>query len=111
MKTIFVCLFSIALLLSACNKDDEKPMVEEFACGTEVSLSGDIMPIINTDCAQSRCHLDAIEPLLNSRQDVIDHAEAIRSQVVAGTMPPVQPITEEEIELIDCWVSDGAENN
>lgn len=104
------CFLLITLALVACTKDDDKP---SFACGEEISLDQDIMPIINLNCATSLCHLDGQSPLLNTNEAVIANAANIRSEVEAMTMPPggQVPLSAEEIELISCWVEDGALNN
>lgn len=106
-------LFSGALLYSVligCNTSDDKPV---FACGEEVSLETQIMPIINSDCAIPLCHLDGSHPILDSKAAVITHALGIRAQVENFQMPPggQEPLSAAEIERITCWVEDGAENN
>ncbi len=102
---IFLCMG-----LVACNKSDDAPV---FACGEEVSLEAQIMPIIEADCAVSLCHLDGTNPILDSKAAVITHAANIRTQVETFQMPPggQEPLSAAEIELIGCWVEDGAEDN
>ena len=106
MRLLFLLLM-ISLL--ACNKnEDENP----FACGEEISLEKDIMPIINTYCTDLTCHGDGGTPVLNTKASVITYASKIRDEVVAGTMPANQNVlSADEIELIECWVADGAIDN
>ena len=101
--------FLFTLLLVACGKDDDK---NPFACGEEISLEQDVMPIINTYCIDFQCHGDGGVPILNTSTQVIKYANTIRDEVVAGTMPANQDVlTASEIELIECWVTDGALDN
>lgn len=99
----------VTLLLFACGKDDDEE--KSFSCGEEVSLSQDIMPIVQRDCNLSRCHLDGPMPRLGTAEEVILHADDIQAQVNSGQMPPVTPLEADEVELIDCWVNDGAPHN
>lgn len=108
MRIIYLGL-AIGLLVS-CGKEEMKP---DFSCGEEISLEMDIMPIINANCAISQCHLDTKNPIFSSSQVVIDNAETIRLEVSGGFMPPpsASPLELDEIQMIKCWVDDGARNN
>lgn len=79
---------------------------------TGVSLSNDIMPIIDSDCTISSCHR-LVGPPLETEENVIEIAELIQAAVASGSMPPpTEPdLTEEEVSLISCWVADGALKN
>lgn len=80
---------------------------------TDVSLSDDIMPIINTHCAITGCHANVTSPRFNSVEDVIASAQRIKVRTQAKTMPPASrpEMSQEEIDLIACWVDDDALNN
>jgi len=103
----------LSFLFSCNDKGGEEDIIEEevFSCGEEVSLESDIMPIIQADCNTSRCHLDGPSPRLGTKEQVISNAERIKSEVVNGTMPPVEILDQEDIDLIACWVDDGAPDN
>jgi len=81
---------------------------------TGTSYSSQIQPILNASCNFSSCHSSG-----SSRGDwtVFSsvHAKAanIKSRTSNGTMPPPgsQDLTSEQIQLIACWVADGAKNN
>jgi uncharacterized membrane protein len=78
-----------------------------------VSLDAEIMPIIEANCAVTGCHGNIQSPILSSKTAVIGSANNIQSRTSAGTMPPAgrDDLTQSEIDLIACWVEDGAPNN
>jgi hypothetical protein len=87
--------------------------IDNITISSGVSLSQDIQLIINTNCAVTGCHNNAQSPNLNTLQSIIDNANRVRSRTSSGTMPPSgrQDLTQTEIDLIACWVEDGALNN
>ncbi|REE02168.1 hypothetical protein [Marinoscillum furvescens] len=78
-----------------------------------VSLADDVMPIITNNCAVSGCHGNSRSPLLNTKAEVIASASRIKARTGAGTMPPAgrPDLTQEQIDLISCWVDEGADDN
>lgn len=84
---------------------------------TGVSLEMDVMSIITTNCAiSSSCHgsgSSESRPELITVSQIIDRAGRIRSRTQQGSMPPAgrPALTQEEIDLIACWVDDGAKDN
>jgi hypothetical protein len=79
------------------------------------SFSADILPIITTKCAITSCHNGSISPNLSSYAGVSSNASLINSQTSSQTMPPSNStagsLTTDQINLIACWVNDGALNN
>lgn len=93
-------------------KDDENCIVtKEIRVRTNTSLERDIMPIISSSCAISNCHNGSVSPNLTSNSSVISNAERIKSETQAGSMPRNSTLPDDDIELIACWVDDGAPNN
>ncbi|VXD12588.1 hypothetical protein [Marinoscillum sp. 108] len=80
---------------------------------TGVSLDADIMPIISANCAVQGCHGDVQSPQLTSKASVIGQAARIKVRTNAGQMPPAgrPDLTQQQIDLIACWVEDGALDN
>lgn len=84
---------------------------------TGVSLEMNVMDIITTNCAiNSSCHgsgASGSRPELTTAAQIIDRSGSIRSRTQAGSMPPNgrPDLTQEEIDLIACWVDDGAKDN
>lgn len=88
----------------------ETPSTINVIAGT--SLSSDIMPIVSASCTIGSCH-KLLGPSLETKEDLIAHAEKIKSTVMAETMPPpTEPgLSETQISTIICWVEDGALDN
>ena len=80
---------------------------------SDVTLMGDIMPIVNTNCAITGCHADAVSPRMTSSEAIINAANRIMARTTARTMPPSgrPDLSNDEIAKIACWVEDGAPNN
>ncbi len=76
-----------------------------------VSLTDDIFPIIEANCALSGCHLNVQDPLYQSKSDVIAAADKIKTRTSAGTMPPSGPLPPDQVKLIADWVDCGAPDN
>ncbi len=95
--------------------EDAKGCLSEnhsFEILTGISLTTDILPIINTSCNVGNCH-QLIGPSFQTNEEIISTAEAIKVSVNEGTMPPETepPLEQNQIDLINCWVNDGAPEN
>ncbi|MEQ9467224.1 MAG: SprB repeat-containing protein [Ekhidna sp.] len=87
----------------------------------DVSLVGDIMPILQANCLQTSsggggCHNGDNGASRNwtNKNNVLAKASEIKSRTQSGSMPQAgsgQSLTDEEIDLIACWVDDGAKDN
>ncbi len=122
-KHYLLLLLPGILFYLGCSKD-ELPQRSETMCEGEVpTYTTEIRPIIDLTCAYSGCHLDSAPGIFDSyngltrylesgefRQRVID----LRTDDVLGMPPDYAPpgrakqLTEEEIDLIDCWLDAGA---
>ena len=78
-------------------------------------FSADIQPIISTKCAISGCHNGSRSPNLSTYSGISANASHIKSEVSSKAMPPSNSaagsLTQTQINLITCWVNDGALNN
>lgn len=89
--------------------DSKLATVEEVP---EVSYSGEIRPIIDTNCQTSGCHGDWQGiPSFATYADVKANASNIEFRTSSGSMPPVGPLPDEEVKLISDWVDQGAPDN
>lgn len=86
-------------------------------CGTTISYSSDIAPIVAAKCNVSGCHNSG-----SSYGDFTSYtglkafasSGSLNTQVVTlKLMPkfPVLPLTSDQISKIDCWIQQGALNN
>lgn len=69
---------------------------------TGTSLTADIMPIIQANCAVSGCHNGSQTPNLSSTTGVLNNAAAIKTQTQSGAMPKQGSITATQKALIAC---------
>ena len=79
---------------------------------TPTSWSLDIKPIIDTRCAKPICHVAGTGRAdLSKLENVQLLATQIKSRTQNGSMPFDEPMPSSQIQLIACWVNDGARNN
>jgi hypothetical protein len=88
----------------------------EVLISSGTSWADDIMPIINANCAVSGCHNGDNGSSRNWTvlSNVQNSASNIKTRTGTKTMPPAssgKSLTDAEIELIACWVDDGAQEN
>jgi hypothetical protein len=78
---------------------------------TGVSWQHDILPIFETSCAISGCH-DGITRLdWRNYDNVKNYASSIKENTQNKSMPFDSTLPQEKIDLIACWVDDGAPKN
>ncbi|MEQ9591901.1 MAG: SprB repeat-containing protein [Cyclobacteriaceae bacterium] len=73
---------------------------------------GTIKSIIELNCIKSGCHNGDIGADNNYTifDNVKEYSTSIRARTSDLTMPPGNPLSQEQIELIACWVDEGANN-
>ncbi len=79
---------------------------------TGTSWTNEIKPILEKNCAISGCH-NGVSRVNDFRkfQDAKTHAADIKSMTHDRSMPFEGSLTQAEINLIACWVDDGAMQN
>ena len=80
---------------------------------TGTSFATDIQPIITSYCAISGCHNGDNGSSRNWTvfANVQANAQKIKTRTANRTMPLTGSLTQQQIDLIACWVDDGAKNN
>jgi hypothetical protein len=77
-----------------------------------ISYTASISPIIIASCATSGCHNGSNSlPDFNQFSNVQMNAAGIKSRTQSGNMPKGGSLDQSQIDLIACWVDDGALNN
>jgi len=103
---------------------DKLPELEPFEC-SEISYSTHLVPIFANNCANAGCHDGvAFDPDLtapNSYTTLVNDGwidlltpenSTIYEEVESGDMPPGGPaLSETDVQMILCWISEGAPNN
>ncbi len=94
-------------------KNDLNCMTEmQVTVKSDISFSQTILPIIQTDCAISGCHVSGAQaPDLTVRSNIFSAATRIKNQVETRNMPRGRTLTSTEIQHIICWFNDGAPDN
>lgn len=103
-----ICIFFF--VVSCENNALEEDIPEGFVCTTDVSYTNDIDPLLTQKCAP--CHIGGGQfPDLTTYVSVSQNAELIKTVTQNGTMPQNGFLTQDQIDLIACWVGNGALNN
>jgi len=76
-----------------------------------VSYEQSIKSIIQGSCAVSGCHNGSVSPDLRSFNNIQASANSIKSRTASRSMPRGSTLSQQEIDLIACWVEDGAQQN
>lgn len=126
MKVLAVVLLLVVGVVFSCKKDKAERLLteEEIAfrahCDTAaVSYTNDVLPIINANCAISGCHA----PPNGGNWDYttyaglkakVDNGALKKRAVEEKSMPPTfsgLTLTQEEIDILHCWILDNGPNN
>jgi hypothetical protein len=117
MLACAICLGAIAFQSCENNALPEPvPITED--CPAVISYQDQIRPIINKSCAIPNCHNGSLGEdrnwtILSSLQAKKDNVKdrINRPPGTPGHMPATGALTADEIELLTCWVNQGALNN
>lgn len=89
-------------------------IVQTVKVATGVSFITDIQSIITTNCAVSGCHVSggAAPITFTTFSNIQSRASQIKSMTQSGSMPKDgSKLPQAQLDLIGCWVDDGALNN
>ena len=76
-----------------------------------VSWEQEILPIVKSSCALSGCHDGLLRPDLSVYEKAHFYAKLMKQYTQDRSMPFEGSIPQEQIDLIACWVDDGALEN
>jgi hypothetical protein len=108
--------FSLALCLfiAACSSS-KKTTTETKVAVPEVSYKKSILPIIESKCAVSGCHIQGFHEgdftIFEDLKKQVDRGKFRRLVIENKSMPPDAPLDSKEIKLIDAWLMQGGNNN
>ncbi|MEX2512197.1 MAG: 2-polyprenyl-6-methoxyphenol hydroxylase [Cyclobacteriaceae bacterium] len=120
MATKNFIISGLLLMLSfsflSCSSENEDDLLPEERCEEQpASLSGDVIPIINQNCAVSGCHVSGSNRVnLSVKENILQYANQIRNFTQSGYMPRQGSgltLSDSEKETIFCWVENGAMDN
>lgn len=80
---------------------------------SNTTYGADILPIMANSCAVNGCHdgSNSTLPNFDNFIEVQVNASMIKSRTQSGNMPKTGSLTQNQIDLIACWVDDGALDN
>jgi len=99
-----------AWLASCASHDEPEPNCNNI----NVSFATDIKPIIEMNCLinNSECHgMNPSIPNWAIFSEVQSHAGLIKTKTRDRSMPKIGSLTQSQIDLITCWVDNGAKDN
>lgn len=76
-----------------------------------ISFAVSISPIIQNNCAINGCHNGSQFPDFRVFKNIQDNAARIKTHTSNRTMPIGRVLSQTQIDLIACWVDDGAIQN
>ena len=112
-----IIAFGALLLLGGCYYDAEEVLYPGSFCDTaNVSYSGSVKGIIETNCAVSGCHVPAGTgpgnfALYSDVKARVDNGLFRSLVLVNQSMPPNIPLGDCELEQLSIWVNAGAPEN
>lgn len=132
----FGYLFAVSVLFLSCKHEPEELIIDNGGlsvtdeCDSDsVYFENQILPLFQSSCAQSGCH-DAITAeegiMLDSYANILGTGEILPFNLSEGKiyelitetdpddiMPPdpEEPLTAGQIQLIETWILQGAQNN
>lgn len=104
--------FLLGLLVMSCVSHDltvEGP--DEPVCDPLTSWQTEILPIMQISCATSGCHDGISRRNWTDYNEVKQYSNAIKERTVNRSMPFDEPLPQDQINKIACWVDNGALNN
>ncbi len=125
--SIFLLSVFVLFVSSCTHKDNTEiitPQQNDSACDPNtVYYVNDIQPLLNSSCAYSGCH-DVVSHqegvILTTYDKVISTGEVkagnpsgseIYEKIQEGEMPPSNPLSAYQQQLIFDWITQGAKNN
>ena len=120
MKKMMTILFiACAIFLAhACYYDKEQlltPPKTVTATCPNYSFATDVAPILQASCSNSAgCHGSGSSSgpgALVTYSEVSAAATQVQASVLAGRMPLGSTLTAAQLQIINCWVKNGALNN
>jgi len=105
-----VVLIIACIVLASCENyvENEYEIINQD-CDPNTSFVSQIKPIIDNNCVS--CHNGNQFPDLRTFNGVSANSTIVKEQVVNRTMPIGGVLTNEEIDIISCWIDSGSQNN
>ena len=114
MKNYWYVNLALCLFVAAC-KTSKKTQTAIVPVGVEVSYKKSILPIIESKCAVSGCHIQGFHEgdftIFEELKKQVDRGKVKRLVIENKSMPPDQPLDNKDLKLIEAWLQQGGKNN
>lgn len=114
MKLFKYFSLALCLIMAACSVG-KKTATDSTVPMQEVSYKKNILPIIESKCAVSGCHIQGFHEgdftIFEELKKQVDKGKFRRLVLENKSMPPDQPLDSKELKLIDAWLKQGGNNN
>ena len=98
------------VLIAACTKDEVEENLPNKDCLTAYTYNADISMIINDNCVS--CHSGVQPPRLTNYSEVINSIERVKARAITEkTMPESKPLSDSDIEKLNCWINQNTPEN
>ena len=98
------------VLIAACTKDEVTEDQPNKDCLTAYTYDADISMIINDNCVS--CHSGVQPPRLTNYSEVINSIERVKARAITEkTMPESKPLSDSDIEKLNCWINQNTPEN
>ncbi|MEI6765056.1 MAG: hypothetical protein WCM76_05400 [Bacteroidota bacterium] len=102
--TRFLIAIAILVGFSACKKNSSSTVYTPVCSGPAKSWQADVKPIMNTYCVG--CHAS-----FGGYTEMVASTTAIRSRVADGSMPQGNALSNDQKNIVLCWIDSGTPNN
>ena len=103
--------------LTSCETTTDPPQTNEVVdCSvTTPTYDAEIRSIVQGNCATPGCHVAGFSAGDFSNFEgikAVANSGSLRANVVTSrAMPPGRPLSQDDIDQIDCWIQNGAPEN
>lgn len=117
-------LIVVSLILVQCKKErapDGGTLTEDDCRNRDISFSADVLPIMQNSCALSGCHGNGSSIAgvsleghsgVSSAANAANFLGAIKHEAGFANMPAgASKLSQNDIDLIECWILNGKQNN
>jgi hypothetical protein len=116
IKILILLMSAMAAIAFSCVYHNEEELYPNSDCETvNISFSGNILPLVQANCAISGCHVSGTGRVVftdyQGIKTVVDDGRLAQKVIISRSMPPDRPLTNCQIEQIQAWIDQGALNN
>ena len=117
----YLATFLLFLLFLGCKKDKTQPENKPTTCDSlSVGFQLDIMSIMTSNCSFSGCHSSGSGvgdfTSYSGVKAKVDNGQFQERALYLKDMPPTysngpKSLNNEDLQKLQCWIDDGAQNN